>query len=310
MDWSNNHYVVKLVSLKHNYLIINNIYYVIISDLEESEVIMKLRFQHRISLIVALLLLAFIPNRSMAQNKSLSEMTISELMDVKVVTASTRYQNLTEAPATIYVITEDDIKQYGYRDLKNVLQQLPGIECAYPQSHIHDGQRGFSGNWSQTKLLINGIQANLVFSGEVYIASLYPLYNVKQIEIIQGPASVLYGADAFTGVINIITKNSDNTEKGSDLSSFVGGMDKVMENKQVSFNIIIEKKRLGMTMSGTIFNLEGSDFTDFLRTAEYTEINRQVRNEMFDSGNPYRDDNRAYVANANMIYSINDNSKF
>jgi outer membrane receptor for ferrienterochelin and colicins len=200
---------------------------------------------------------------TVAQEKDLFEMTIEELMNIKVITASSRYQKLTEAPATIYVITEDDIKQYGYRDLKDVLQHLPGIEYAYPQPHIHGRQRGFPGNWSQTKLLINGRQANMLFSGEVYVASQSPLYSVKQIEVIQGPASALYGADAFTGVINIITKNSDNTEKGSDFSSVIGSMDKVMDNKQVSFNVITEKKKLGMTLSGTFFTQEGPDFTDF-----------------------------------------------
>jgi outer membrane receptor for ferrienterochelin and colicin len=266
------------------------------------------KFLVRISFLWIFYLL-FFTSRVPAQEKTLEEMTIKELMDVQVITASKRIQTVIEAPATIYVITEDDIKQYGYRDLKDILQNLPGIEYAYPQSHIHGGQRGFSGNWSQTKLLINGRQVNMLFSGEVYVASQYPLYNVKQIEIIQGPASALYGADAYTGVINIITKNCENVENGSCLFLSLGSIDKLFDNKEVGFNVIAEKKKFGMTLSGTIFNQKGPDFTDFLRSAEYTEYNRQLRNEMFDSGNPYRDDNRAYNTNVDLIYSVNDNSK-
>lgn len=269
--------------------------------------------RYLIKLVSAILVLGVPAFHSYAQepgsSRELYELSLAELMDVRVITPSKRTQTVLEAPATIYVVTEEDIEQYGYRDLKDVLQHLPGIEYAYPQSHIHGGQRGFPGNWSQTKILINGRRVNMLFSGEVYVASQYPLSNVKQIEVIQGPASALYGADAFTGVINIITKNSENAEKGSDFSFALGSMDKAFDNKQASFNLITEKKNLGMTLSGTIFNQEGPDFTDFLRSAQYTEINRSLRNEMFDSGNPYRDDDRAYNANADFIYSFNENSK-
>ncbi|MCF8242310.1 MAG: TonB-dependent receptor plug domain-containing protein [Melioribacteraceae bacterium] len=252
--------------------------------------------------------LLMIPINSFAQEKTLEEMTIEELMKIQVISASNRLQELREAPATIYVITEEDIRQYGYRDLKDILNHLPGIEYSNAHSNLQGGQRGFAENWSQTKLLINGRQANKLWSGESYIASQYTLNNVKQIEIIQGPASALYGADAFTGVINIITKNSANSEEHSDISFALGSVDKAFDSKQLSFNLITKKKNLGVTLSGTIFNQEGPDFTEFVRTAQYTEDNRQLRNEMLNNGNPYRDNNRSYNANADFNYSISDNT--
>jgi outer membrane receptor for ferrienterochelin and colicin len=246
--------------------------------------------------------------REPEKSKELYEFTLEELMKVQVISASRRKQKLTEAPATIYVITEEEIKQYGYRDLKDVLENIPGVEYAYPQSHIHGGQRGFPGNWSQTRILINGRQVNMLFSSEVYVASQFTLNNVKQIEIIQGPASVLYGADAFTGVINIITKNSSNSENYSDVSFVSGYMDKLMDNRQVSFNAVTKTRNLGITAGGTIVNQEGPDYTDFVRSAEYTEVNRQLRNDMLDNNNPYRDDDRAYNANVDLLYFFSNNA--
>ncbi len=251
-------------------------------------------------------LLSLISASLMGQDTTLYGLSLEELWNVNVVSASNREQKLSEAPATIYVITEEDIKQYGYRDLKDVLQNLPGIEYVNAHSNLQGGQRGFAENWSQTKLLINGRHVNKLWSGESYIASQFTLTNVKQIEIIQGPASALYGADAFTGVINIITKNSNNTEECSDISITLGSLDKLFDSKQFSFNSIIKKKNLGVTFSGTIFDQKGPDFTDFVKSERYTFDNRQLRIEMLENGNPYRDDNRAYNTNVDLAYSIDN----
>jgi len=236
----------------------------------------------------------------------LLEYSLEELGEIRVITASKRMQKLGEAPATIYVVTADDIKHYGYRDLKDVLQNLPGIEYVNAHSNLQGGQRGFAENWAQTKLLIDGRPMNKLWSGEAYIASQYTLNNIKQIEIVQGPASALYGADAFTGVINIITKNSENSEPGSDIASSLGSVDEAFDSKQFSFNTISQNKNLGITLSGTIFNQDGPDFTDFVRTAQFTEDNIQIRNEMLDNGNPYRDNNRSYNINADFNYEIDN----
>ncbi len=258
--------------------------------------------------LLNLFFLLFCTTSLLGQEKTLTEMTIEELMNVKVITASTYYQNLIEAPATTYVITEEEIQQYGYRDLKDVLQHIPGIEYVSSHSNLQGGQRGFAENWSQTKLLINGRPVNKLWSGESYIASQYTLNNVKQIEIIQGPASALYGADAYTGVINIITKNNDNSKDSSDVSFALGSHDKIFDSKQVSFNIMTKKKNLGFTLSGTVFNQQGPDFTEFVRTPQYTFDNLQLRNDMLDNGNPYRDDNKAYNMNVDLKYSISANT--
>src|SRR5512145_2321616 len=154
----------------------------------------KSRIKANISVIFFTLCITF---GARAQEKDLLEMTIDELMNVEITSASKRVQKLVEAPATVYVITEDDIKRYGFRDLKDVLQNIPGIEYTEPYSNSQGGQRGFAGNWTQTRILFNGRQVNVLFSSAIYIASQYTLNNVKQIEIIQGPASALYGADAF-----------------------------------------------------------------------------------------------------------------
>jgi outer membrane receptor for ferrienterochelin and colicins len=255
-------------------------------------------------LVVSLVILGCSLTVQAQEASQLLEYSLEELGEIRVITPSKRLQGQGEAPATIYVITAEDIKHYGYRDLKDVLQNLPGIEYANAHSNLQGGQRGFAENWAQTKLLINGRPMNKLWSGEAYIASQYTLNNVMQIEIVQGPASALYGADAFTGVINIITKNSENSDPGSDIATSLGSVDETFDSKQFSFNTISQNKNLGMTLSGTVFNQNGPDFTDFVRTAKYTEDNIVLRNEMLDNGNPYRDNNRAYNINADFMYEI------
>ena len=140
-----------------------------------------------------------------------AEMSLEDLAAVTITSATMRSQKAEEVPATVYVITDRDFERYGYRDLKDVLKHTVGIEYGDPHSWLQGGQRGFSGSWSQTKLLVNGLETNLLWSGEAYISNQFPLHNVKRVEIIQGPASALYGADAFSGVINIVTVDSENS---------------------------------------------------------------------------------------------------
>ena len=76
---------------------------------------------------------------------------LEELLKIRVTTASLRSQEVQEVPVTTYVVTEEDFRAYGYRDLKDVLRNLPGIEYVYPNSHLFGGQRGFSSFWEMTK---------------------------------------------------------------------------------------------------------------------------------------------------------------
>ncbi len=137
------------------------------------------------------------------------KLSLEELMQLQVATA-TRYRTaVADAPAPVVVITEQQIQERGYRSLLDVLHDVPGFDFThvnglYPQL-IH--QRGLRGNNNRTLIFIDGVPDQNLYEMNMLGASLdFDLTGVKQIEILYGPASALYGANAFSGVINIVTK--------------------------------------------------------------------------------------------------------
>ena len=133
---------------------------------------------------------------------------------VSIATGST--QTLRSAPSVASVITAEDIAAMGATDLDQVMETVPGVHVSKLVTHnISSYQiRGITGNASnpQVLLLQNGIPMNTLYrgdKGEEWIS--HGLENVERIEIIRGPGSALYGADAFSGVINLITKKAADT---------------------------------------------------------------------------------------------------
>lgn len=129
---------------------------------------------------------------------------------VQVTSVSKVSENLYEAPATVILITEEQIKQRGYMDMTQLLRDLPGFDLSRSNgilySHIY--QRGYrSNNTNRMLLLIDGIEENDLWGNIVYLSRQYPISNIKSVEVVYGPASTIYGANAFLGVISIITKN-------------------------------------------------------------------------------------------------------
>ena len=128
-----------------------------------------------------------------------------------VVTASRYEQKVSEAPAIIDVITADEIKKSGATNLIDVLKHLPGaIESLAMSGRVNLIFRGHDSG--AIKFMIDGHPINQLLYGDFDNWCKIDLDIVKQIEVIRGPGSALYGTDAFSGVINIITK------KGSDIN--------------------------------------------------------------------------------------------
>lgn len=150
--------------------------------------------------------------------ENLMDLTLEELLNIEVTTASKSAQKSSMAPATIVVISDEQIKTRGYRSLQDLLIDLPAINIskgADPRWYNPTYIRGL-GEQEKFIILLNGIKISSPTGEMLPIIENYPVYLAKQIEIIYGPASALYGADAVTGVINIITK--ENNDNSLDLS--------------------------------------------------------------------------------------------
>ena len=235
-----------------------------------------------------------------AELQKLMGLSIEELLQVKVTTSNKREQPIADATPTTIVISEDDIKNFAYRDLKDALKHTLGIEYGFPGSWLQGGQRGFGNNFSQTKLFVNGLENNLFWTGEAYNSNQYTLDNVKQIEIVFGPASTLYGADAFSGVINIKTKNASNSEDGVSVSTALGKDDYLRS----SFSSIKTLGDLSLSFSGTYIEQSGPDNQEFVLSPEFSEISLLERQIITNAGKPYRDENRANNFNLDLQYQL------
>jgi outer membrane receptor protein involved in Fe transport len=139
---------------------------------------------------------------------TMGDLSLGELLDPKITTASRVVEKATEAPATVYVISKNDIRDRGYSVLSDVLKDLPGMETSeyyYSEQGTLVPVRGVVGN-NKIVLLINGMRVNPPGGEELMIRSDVSVRFAEQIEIVYGPGSTLYGQDAISAVINIKTR--------------------------------------------------------------------------------------------------------
>lgn len=149
-----------------------------------------------------------------AQTESVDDLDLVKLLNVQVSTATKTAESLEEAPAVTTVVTREDIQRWGYQSVAEVLAHTVGFYLVDDHVLPNAGVRGVTGGLRAEsgvfKLMIDGRSvAYRTTSGNWLGVELIPLGSIAQIEIIRGPASALYGADAFLGVVNIITLRPD-----------------------------------------------------------------------------------------------------
>ena len=159
----------------------------------------------------------------------LTEMSLEDLMKIEVDTvfgASKYQQKVTEAPASVSIVTADEIQKYGYRTLADVLRSVRGFYISYDRNYSYVGVRGFGrpGDYnSRILLLVDGHRLNDAIYDGALIGSEFPIDVdlIERVEIIRGPSSSLYGTSAFFGVVNVITKRGKDL-KAPEVSTEVG----------------------------------------------------------------------------------------
>lgn len=189
----------------------------------------------------------------------LVELSLEELLGTPVTTASKLTESVDLAPSTLYVVTEDQIQRLGLRDLKDVLTIVPGVDTVDPHFFLEGGQRGHIGNFSQSLLLINGREINNLIAGETFISNQFRSRNVKQIEIVNGPGSALYGANAVAGVINIITKTPAELD-GAELAFSRGSFG----TNELGLSFARRAGRTSVAGTLSLYQSDGESFADFL----------------------------------------------
>ncbi|MCL5976589.1 MAG: TonB-dependent receptor [Nitrospirae bacterium] len=172
----------------------------------------------------------------------------------ELVVATKHPISLKKAPAIATIITSDEIKNMGARNIMDVLKMVPGIGISINEFGRYMFEvRGIRTATSEKILvMIDGHRLNESYTGSA-LANAYndlPVENIKQIEIIRGPGSALYGANAFVAVINIVTKDAGDI-KGVNVSAAGGSFD---------------TKKFNLLAGGSYEKLQVSGSVDYLNT--------------------------------------------
>ncbi len=145
----------------------------------------------------------------------LVQLSLDDLFNLKVTTASKKAERISHAPGIVSTVTQDEIKRFGARNLRDVLDRVTNTQVigsnVFPHNvtAIRAGAQTHADN--HILLLLNGRPIREAhgggINGDIYRS--FPLETIERLEIIRGPGSVLYGTNAFAGVINVITKKAN-----------------------------------------------------------------------------------------------------
>lgn len=232
-------------------------------------------------------LLGAMTTSAFADTTTTSENTNTHQLATIVVSAAGYEQKLTDAPASISVITKEELEKKPYMTLLDAVRDLEGVDVGETRDKTGQGTISIRGMGSDyTLILVNGRKQNN--HGDIYPNSfngnqfnhIPPLDAIERIEVIRGPASTLYGSEAMGGVINIITKKVTDTWTGSvSVGRTHQTDDSFGEDTTADFNIAgpIIKDLLGLAIRGSIYERDAStpDFesvTDPAGTVHYRSL--------------------------------------
>lgn len=228
---------------------------------------MKLQRSFWIVFFSAVLSVQIVPADEPSQ--PLESLSLEELMQVKVVSASNTEERLSEAPATVIVITHEQMTQRGYTELSQILDDLPGMQMARPRgaTYFKDYWRGFRNNIGEPFLvMIDGMIFNHLYFNTGDVLATFPLSNIDRVEVVYGPASSVYGANAFMGVINVIT-GRNFPEQGSHAQGAITGGS--FDSRVADMNFFYNQGDLKLSMTARIDHGQGDIGTN--NNYEYTK---------------------------------------
>ncbi len=238
-------------------------------------------------------------------------MSLAELMNVKVVSATKTQESIKDISETVYVITSRQIRDRGYFTLEEALSDLPGIQFRNVNGfNSYIFMRGAPNQNNLVLLMIDGVQINELNSGGFYGGGQFILSDIEQIEVVFGPASSLYGTNAVSGIINIITKKPDRREGHVEVlgGSFHTGM--------AGFNIKNHNKEkdFGYSISGQYKTTEKADLKGENGDNNWTDEMENFENDIslagrfgikqFSAGFDYQNKKSSRTTNSRSVNDI------
>lgn len=181
-----------------------------------------------------------------------AEMALESLFNMQVTTASKFPEKLSGAPGVMSVVTQDDLRRYGAMTVGEALERVPGLitTTSFFTDRSIVAMRGdqAKGNGSHLLFLINGRPSREIQEGGLIsdILQSFPVHMLERIEVIRGPGSVLYGTNAFTGVVNLITKKAAGHGQSARFRTF--GVERGAGG--ASGEVLLERGRLQIVAAG------------------------------------------------------------
>jgi outer membrane receptor protein involved in Fe transport len=177
----------------------------------------------------------------------LMSMSLMELINTPVVTASRQSETRDQTPAHIVVVTREQIRERRYKNLADLLADMPGVDFQRGTKSSQYNQFGIQGYVGPNKLVImlDGVRIGHPAGGNIPVAENLALYPARQVEFLYGPAAALYGADAVAGVVNIITDRPADRQ-GAWAQVGAGNFD----SREVSFMAGYRNDRLALNVGG------------------------------------------------------------
>ncbi|MCP4137493.1 MAG: TonB-dependent receptor [bacterium] len=253
----------------------------------------------RLSLILFISSLLFLSLSSLyaqVQEDTESAFFLLEETILDVTTSSKFKEKVNETPSTMVIITGEEIDRRGYAGITELLQDLPGFDTIIPNGssysyHYTRGNRTELGN--RTLFLLNGVNMQNLGFQNMNLYRNIPLSSIKKVEILYGPSSAIYGPDAFTGIINIITYTPFDMEEYSQKISAEAGAGSY-KTYYGEFSYTGRLENLGIFITGRYFQSDEPDYSDkpgFLSN----EVIQRAWRPMADRFNKYEDPSNLYA---------------
>jgi iron complex outermembrane receptor protein len=235
-----------------------------------------------------------------AKDNTPDSLELINILDMKVSTASKYEQNVNEAPASVTIITSDDIDRYGYKTLIDVLSSTRSFNVRTDRNYFYTGTRGIespNGYNNTIVVMINGhiINENVYNSPSLWYDLALDMSIIDRIEIIRGPGSSLYGTGAMIATINIITKNGKKYD-GLRFSSS-SGTDNFFEIEGTFAKKIDD---FDFLLSATYVENEGSDLY-------FKEFDTPETNSGIAKGIDWLRANSIFISSSYLGFTLNSN---
>jgi outer membrane receptor protein involved in Fe transport len=145
-----------------------------------------------------------------------NQLELESLLDLEVSAATKQPVKIGDLPSTASAVTREQIRDYGWRSLNDLLYTLPGFVRTQDFERRVAGFRGERERWNANRLLLamDGLSHNNIETGAAFTWETTPLYFARKVEVVRGPASAVYGSNALHGVVAIETLSADDLGDG------------------------------------------------------------------------------------------------